>query len=192
MAAALLSSLSSLSGAVVPTLFKVLEQNEPEIEAQIVDTMKRIKSSNPSEYALFLENWRKLNRAIEASSIEQSTTPIAAPAPIMTGGVDTPTGPTGPAPAPVPFVEPTPPMVESTGPTGPEMPISETTGPSFLSSTGPTGPAEPSSIITRLGEGIDNLLKSNATGSTGGKKHRKRKTAKQHRKRTHRVKHRKH
>lgn len=190
MAAALLSSLSSLSGAVVPTLFKVLEEKEPAIEAQIVDTMKRIKSSNPSEYALFLENWRKLNRAVEASSIEQSApAPVA---PIMTGGVDTPTGPTGPAPAPVPFVEPTPPMIESTAPTGPEMPISETTGPSFLSSTGPTGPAEPSSIITRLGEGIDNLLKSSATGPTGGKKHRKRKTAKQHRKRTHRVKHRKH
>lgn len=190
--ASLLSSLSGLSGAVVPTLFQVIEKNEPMIEGKIVETLKRIKTSNPTEYNLFLDSWRKLNRAIEASTIEETieatTIEETAPAPIMSGGVDTPTGP---APAPVPFVEPTPLMVESTGPTGPEMPVSETTGPSFLSSTGPTGPTGPS-ILTRLGEGIDNLLKPSATGPTGGKKHRKRKTAKQHRKRTHRVKHRKH
>jgi hypothetical protein len=178
--ASLLSSLSGLSGTVVPTLFKILEENEPQIESKIVEKLKAIKSSNPTEYDLFLVNWRKLNRAIEASSIE--TLPVApvaptpAVAPSMTGGEDA----TGPIPAP------SPPIIEPTGPTGPSIP--EATGPSFVQETGPTGP----SIAERITSSISGIFESGPTGSTGGKKHRKRKTAKQHRKRTHRVKHKKH
>lgn len=183
--ASLLSSLSGLSGAVVPTLFKVLEENEPQIESKIVEKLKGIKTSNPTEYGVFLENWRKLNRAIEASSIETSP---------MQGGDDS-TGPTGPEPAPLP--EPSPPIIEPTGPTGPTI-STEASGPSFLQESGPSGP----SIVQRITEfftpepspsaGGERKLFAPNGGSYKAGKRRRGKTAKQHGKRTHRVKHKKH
>jgi hypothetical protein len=187
----LLSSLSGLSGTIVPTLFKILEENEPQIESKIVEKLKAIKISNPTEYDMFLVNWRKLNRAIEASSIESVPTPPVAPS--MTGGEES----TGPMPAPVPepsppvvesttptIPQPSPPIIEPTGPTGPSIP--EATGPSFMQDTGASGPT----VVQRITEYFS--PETGPTGPTGGKKNRKRKTAKQHRKRTHRVKHKKH
>jgi hypothetical protein len=152
----------------------LIEKFEPEIEKALRDTLRSVKTSNPSESALFYQNWKKLNSAIE----EELGSPTAEPVPVMTGGEE----PVIPEVNPVP--EPSPPIVEPTGPTGPVVP--EATGPTFLQETGPTGPTSIIQNITNFFAG------SGPTGPTGGKKHRKRKTAKQHKKRTHRVKHRKH
>jgi hypothetical protein len=184
---------SSVQSAVVPMLINFLQSNEAILQSGLVSKLAELRMSNPTQYNLALTNWRKINAAIEASAVAQ---PIPTPPPMMGGQPET--GPTGPemmtAPAPAPAVEPTPPpapipepsppIIEPTGPTGPSIP--EATGPSFTTETGPTGP----SIVDRITSYFSS--ESGATGPSGGKKHRKRKTAKQHRKRTHRVKHRKH
>lgn len=169
----------------LPTL---IETYEDSIQKGLEASLGSLKE-HPDEAKLFLTNWRKLDAVVEArlGDIEPKT---------MTGGDLT--GPTGPtlmggqvdttassASGPSVLPEASLPIIEPTGPTGPT--VSEETGPSFMQSTGPTGPTE--SIISQ----IQNFLTpSGPTGPAGGKKHRKRKTAKQHKKRTHRVKHRKH
>jgi len=162
--------MSFLIGSIKNQLPSLIEKFEPEIEEGLRNTLRSVKSSNPTEAELFYTNWKKLNAAIE----QELGTPAPLPAPIapLTGGDDS-TGPVGPVP---------PPVVELTGPTGPVVP--EMTGPS--QETGPTGPTSIIQNITNF------FTASGPTGSTGGKKHHRRKTAKQNRKRTHRVKHRKH
>lgn len=197
----LLSSLTNVSNAAVPFLFNALQSNEPAIQAAIVSKLTEIKTSNPAQYNMFLTNWRKLSAAIEQSAMTAPTNMLGGQDPAVLFGGATPVEtepviPSVPTPAPelvipsvpTPAPEPTPPIVEPIVPTGPSVP--EATGPSFASETGPTGP----SIVDRISSGISGLFQneSGPTGATGGKKHRKRKTAKQHRKRTHRVKHRKH
>jgi hypothetical protein len=185
---------SSVQNAAIPMLLNFLQSNEAMLQSGLVSKLAELKISNPTQYNLALTNWRKLNTAVEASAVAQ---PIPTPPPMMGGQPET--GPTGPEMMTRPIVEPTPPIVEPpplpptpsppivepTGPTGPTVP--EATGPSFTSETGPTGP----SIVDRISSYFSSS-ESGPTGASGGKKHRKRKTAKQHRKRTHRVKHRKH
>ena len=186
------SSLSSItqaaSDAVVPMIFKYIETNEPKLEQLIVDKLTQIKTSNPTEFNLFITNWRKANAAIERSATTTmgGYSPMS-PSPI-TGGqysapmpepVPTPAPMPEPVPAPAPMPEPVPmpePAPLNTGPTGP----------TFLETSGPTGPSGPS-IIEKI---TDFFTPSGPSGPQGGK--RKRKTAKNHKKRTHRVKHRKH
>jgi hypothetical protein len=173
----------------------LIEKFEPDIEKALRNTLRSIKISNPSEATLFYTNWKKLNMAIE-EELGPSALPAVVPppvdttppvAPVTTGGnLDSSVPSSEPM---TPFVtEPAPadiPVPTETGPTGPVgvPPSPEASGPSFAQETGATGP----SIIQRITEFI-----SPKTDATGGKKNRKRKTAKQHKKRTHRVKHRKH
>lgn len=187
-------ALALLKSQIVP----LVEKFEPELESIFVKTVQSLKTSNPTEAELFYKNWKQLNAAVESQFATAS--PATTPVPTTTAmkGGDESTGPTGPAP---PLPEPSPPIIEPTGPTGPA--VVETTGPSFLQSTGASGP----SIITQISEAVSGIFGSGPTGPmlagerklfapNGGSykagRRRRGNTAKQHRKRTHRVKQRKH
>jgi hypothetical protein len=156
----------------------LIEKFEPEIEKALRSTLKSVKASNPREADLFYTNWKRLSKAID----EELGSPAPTSVPAMAGGVSS-----DPI---VPFVaEPVPaepPLLTETGPTGPVSlpPAPEASGPSFMQETGPTGPT----VIQRITEYFS---ETGPTGPMGGKKPRKRKTAKQHKKRTHRIKHKK-
>ena len=97
--------LNKLSGiantTVIPMLFQFIEKNEPAIEQQIVSKLAEIKNSNPTEYSIFMSNWKKLD-----SAIRRSETYVAPPpTPVATGGFDTPADP-APEPEPVPETGP--------------------------------------------------------------------------------------
>ena len=162
----------------------LIEKFEPEIEKALRSTLKSVKASNPQESDLFYANWKRLNKAIdeELGSPAPTDVPAPAPAPAMAGGVSSePIVPFVAEPAPA-----EPPLLTETGPTGPvSLPRApEASGPSFMQETGPTGPT----VIQRITEFFS---ETGPTGPAGGKKPRKRKTAKQHKKRTHRIKHKK-
>ena len=167
-------ALNLLKSQIIP----LVEKFEPELQSILVKTLQSVKASNPAEADLFYTNWKLLDAAIE-----QELGPAVPP---MQGGEESTSTTVVPESEPVAqtLPEPSPPIIEPTGPTGPVLP--EATGPSFTQETGPTGPT----IIQRITEIFS--PETGATGPAGGKKHRKRKTAKQHKKRTHRVKHRKH
>lgn len=72
-------SLSSMAEAtVIPLIFKYIETKEPALETALVGEITKLKTSNPSEFNIFLNNWRKINSAIERSIV---------PVPPPTGGV---------------------------------------------------------------------------------------------------------
>lgn len=182
--------LSKLTGmantTVVPMIFQYIEKNEPQLEQAIVKKLYELRTTNPSEYNIFITNFRKICSAVEKSYTYTPPPPIpvqpAVPntAPVAGGflgfGESGPSGPSGPT-----IIEQVTNFFNPPGPSGPSGPtgtMEAPTGPTEIP-TGPTGPIEETPVSTESDVG-------------GKKKRHKRKTAKQHRKRTHRVKHKKH
>lgn len=72
--AALLSGLKTQAMAMMPQL---IETAEPQIEAQLRQTLRTIKATNPRETQLFLTNWKKLDKAVQEE--------LSVPAPVLGG-----------------------------------------------------------------------------------------------------------
>lgn len=72
MAASLFGSVakstgSFLVGQVKDQMVSLIEQYEPTLEAGLRDKLTKLRVSNPTEAALFLQNWKKLDRAVVES-----------------------------------------------------------------------------------------------------------------------------
>lgn len=188
--------LSKLTGmantTVVPMIFQYIEKNEPQLEKALIEQLYKIRTTNPTEYNIFITNFRKICSAVEKSYTYAPPPPMSTPvatAPPPTGGFlgfgeSGPSGPTGPS-----FVEQVTNFFNPSGPSGPTGPVGPTPTPE-PTPVPETGFNVPSDVTT---EPLPTTSEPEQTTEVGGKKKRhKRKTAKQHRKRTHRVKHKKH
>jgi hypothetical protein len=51
--------------AVQSQLTTLIEKYEPQLETSLRNTLTNIKQSNPNEAALFLQQWTKLNNAVQ-------------------------------------------------------------------------------------------------------------------------------
>lgn len=70
-----------MASFLIPQIFNFIQTQQPKIEAMIVEQMTKVKNSNPNSFKMFVDNWRKLNGAIERTA--------AAPPPAA-GGSDDP------------------------------------------------------------------------------------------------------
>ena len=60
--AAFISGLKTQAMAMLPQL---VQNAEPQMEAQLRQTLRTIKATKPAESELFLTNWRKLDKAVQ-------------------------------------------------------------------------------------------------------------------------------
>lgn len=81
MASSLLSGIKTQAMAMLPQL---VQTAEPQIEAQLRQTLRNIKTTKPRESQLFLTNWKKLDRAVQ-EELASVPAPAPAPAPSMGG-----------------------------------------------------------------------------------------------------------
>lgn len=56
---------SFILGALKSQLPILIEKSEPQIEAGLVSSLQTMKSQHPVEAQMFLQNWNKLNTAIQ-------------------------------------------------------------------------------------------------------------------------------
>lgn len=167
-----MSSLSGLvTNTIVPNLFKVVEQQEPQIESAIVNNLMKVRISNPTEFNTFIDNWRKINLAVEKSTSMQAGAGFSDWVDKVKNAL---------------AITSTPPPME------PVLPTTETpTAPSTTETTTAPAITEPPPVSS---EPIPSTpVEPPTEADVGGKKksHRK-KTVKQNKKRTHRIKRRKH
>lgn len=76
--ASLLSGIKTQAMAMIPQL---VQTAEPQIEAQLRQTLRNIKVSKPKETQIFLTNWKKLDRAVQ-----EELSDVPAPMPMPMGG----------------------------------------------------------------------------------------------------------
>ncbi len=60
--ASFLSGIKTQAMAMLPQL---IQTAEPQIETQLRQTLRNIKATKPAETAVFLNNWKKLDKAVQ-------------------------------------------------------------------------------------------------------------------------------
>lgn len=71
------SSGSFLVGQVKNQMVQMIESYEPTLEAGLRSQLTKLRISNPAEAAIFVQNWKKLDRAV----VESLSAPAVAPTP---------------------------------------------------------------------------------------------------------------
>ncbi len=59
--------LAGLTNTLIGKLPSLIENAEPKIEAALKPALEKMKTSNPNEAALFLQNWNMLDRVVKTS-----------------------------------------------------------------------------------------------------------------------------
>jgi hypothetical protein len=72
--ASLLSGLKTQAMAMLPQL---VQTAEPQIESQLRQTLRTIKTTKPKESQLFLTNWKKLDKAVQEELAVVPAEPVA-------------------------------------------------------------------------------------------------------------------
>lgn len=68
---------SILAEQVKNQIVSMVESYEPSIEKGLREQLIKLRVSNPAQAAIFVQNWKKLDRAV----VESLSAPVTAPAP---------------------------------------------------------------------------------------------------------------